>query len=142
TDSMALVHYATPRSTADIDIILEIWPKHVDKFVAMFDAKYLVERSRVSDAVSNKRMFNILEKNVIIKVDCVVRKDDAYNKNAFLRRKKVNYTNDFELWIITKDDLILSKLNWAKSSHSAFQLRDVTSLLLNGYDEDFFKDED
>lgn len=76
TGSMALVHYAMPRSTADIDIVLEIFPKHIDRFVSSFDDKYLVEPSHV--AVQRKRMFNVLERNVIIKVDGIVRKDDEY----------------------------------------------------------------
>lgn len=39
-------------------------------------------------------------------------------KMHFSRRQKVNYTEDFEVWIIGKEDLIISKLNWAKVSHS------------------------
>lgn len=139
TGSLALVHYAIPRSTADIDIVLEIFPKHVDRFVAKFSDSYMVARERVEEAVYSKRMFNILEQNVIIKVDCVVRKDDEFSKQAFSRRIKVNYANDIYCWIISKEDLILSKLNWAKNSRSEFQLRDVTSLLINPFDAEFVR---
>jgi hypothetical protein len=37
--------------------------------------------------------------------------------------------------IVSKEDLIISKLAWAKDSHSEFQLRDVKSLLEAGYDD-------
>jgi len=30
--------------------------------------------------------------------------------------------------------LIISKLHWARDSHSEFQLRDVKNLLVSGYD--------
>ncbi len=39
--------------------------------------------------------------------------------------------------IIGKEDLILSKLNWAKNTESEMQMRDVASILRNGYDENY-----
>ena len=38
------------------------------------------------------------------------------------------------VWIVSKEDLIISKLYWARDSHSEFQLRDVKNLLVSGYD--------
>jgi len=35
--------------------------------------------------------------------------------------------------------LILSKLNWAKKTHSEMQIRDVAGILRNGYDENYIK---
>jgi len=35
----------------------------------------------------------------------------------------------FEAWIVSREDLILSKLAWAKDSGSEMQLRDVRALL-------------
>lgn len=67
TGSMALVHYATPRSTADIDIVLDINPKHVDSFISKFEPTYLLGRQRIQDAIRTRRMFNILHQEVIIK---------------------------------------------------------------------------
>lgn len=139
TGSMALVHYAIPRSTADIDIVLDIYPKHVDRFVEKFEDDYLVEKSRVQQAVYARRLFNVLHQEVIIKVDCVVRKDDEYSRNAFKNRRRVQYTRDFAIWIVSKEDLVLSKLNWAKESRSEFQMRDVTSILMNSFDEDYIR---
>lgn len=36
---------------------------------------------------------------------------------------------DVRTWIVTREDLILSKLVWARDSASELQLRDVRSLL-------------
>ena len=44
------------------------------------------------------------------------------------------------MWIVSKEDLILSKLYWAKDSHSEFQLRDVKNLLASGYDTAYLED--
>lgn len=69
-----------------------------------------------------------------------MRKDDEFSKLAFSHRKRVNYTNDFQIWIISKEDLILSKLNWAKASRSDFQLRDVSNLLLGTYEDPYVRE--
>jgi hypothetical protein len=137
TGSMALIHYAMPRNTTDIDIIIELTSNDVENFIKEFEPDYYVPHSRIKDAIYRNRMFNLLNQQTIIKIDCVIRKDDEFNLLAFSRRKQVKYTDYFDVWIINKDDLILSKLNWAKISRSEMQMRDVANLLRNGYDVDY-----
>jgi hypothetical protein len=137
TGSMALAHYAIPRTTTDIDIVIEISMDDINKFIKEFEPDYYVPHGRIRDAISQNKMFNILNQKTIIKVDCVVRKNEEFHKEAFLRRQRVNYADNFDVWIIGKEDLILSKLNWAKNTRSEMQMRDVSSILRNGYDENY-----
>jgi hypothetical protein len=48
--------------------------------------------------------------------------------------------DDIDLWVISKEDLILSKLNWAKNTRSEQQMKDVANILRNGYDEKYVED--
>jgi len=136
TGSMALVYYAIPRTTADIDIVLEISSDDVNRFIKAFEPDYYVPHGRIRDAISRNHMFNILDQKTIIKIDCVIRKQDAFQEAAFSRRRRVNYAG-FEIWIISKEDLILSKLNWAKKTRSEMQMRDVGNLIRNPYDKKY-----
>ena len=63
-----------------------------------------------------------------------MRKRSEYRRVEFERRQKVKIL-DFETWIVSKEDLIISKLAWAKPSHSELQLRDVRNLLATGFDK-------
>lgn len=135
TGSMALVHYAIPRTTAGIDIVIEITMDDVEKFIKEFEPDYYVPHGRIRDAIFRNKMFNILNQKTIIKVDCVILKPDEFQRQAFARRRKVNYAGNFDVWIINREDLILSKLNWAKDSKSEMQMRNVANILRNGYDE-------
>jgi len=137
TGSMALVHYAIPRTTADIDIVIEISSDDVTKFISEFEPDYYVPHGRIRDAISRNKMFNILDQKTIIKVDCVIRKRDEFQDLAFSRRTRVNYAGYFDVWIISREDLMLSKLNWARNTRSEMQMRDVTSILRNGYDIEY-----
>lgn len=137
TGSMALVHYAMPRTTTDIDVVIELTISDAERFTKEFETDFYVPPDRVKDAIHRNRMFNILNQQSVIKIDCVILKSDEFSRNAFSKRQRVNYTEDFEVWIIGKEDLIISKLNWAKLSRSEMQMRDVASLLRNGYDKTY-----
>ncbi len=137
TGSMALVHYAMPRTTTDIDIVIQLSSEHIEKFIKEFEPDYYVPHNRVRDAIYRRHMFNLLNQQTIIKIDCVILKNDEFNQQAFSRRKRVKYTEKFDVWIIGKEDLIVSKLSWAKTSRSEMQMRDVASMLRNGYDKEY-----
>ncbi len=139
TGSMALAHYAIPRMTADIDIVIELSSNDLPKFIKEFENDYYIPQNSARNAVSRKSMFNVLNRQSIVKIDCVIRKDDDFQKEVFSHRQRVNYADHFDLWIISKEGLILSKLNWAKNTRSEMQMRDVASILRNEYDEDYVR---
>ncbi|MCR4333204.1 MAG: hypothetical protein NUV34_10970, partial [Sulfuricaulis sp.] len=43
------------------------------------------------------------------------------------------------IWLVSKEDLILSKLLWAKQSASEMQRRDVQNLLATGADRAYLR---
>jgi len=139
TGSFALNYYAQPRMTRDIDLVVALEQKHAETFVALFEDEYYVPRNAVVRAIANESLFNIIHKESIIKVDCVIRKDTAYRRLEFERRQQVAI-DDLDIWIVSKEDLIISKLYWAKDSHSEFQLRDVRNLLKTGYDAAYLQE--
>lgn len=137
TGSMAMVNYAIMRMTADIDIVVELRRNDIDGFIKEFGQDYYIPQGRVRDAVSRRFMFNILHNEKLVKVDCVIRKKTEFQKQAFARRERIKFADDFSIWIISREDLILSKLSWAKDSKSEMQMRDVANILRNGYDEKY-----
>ncbi|OQW95124.1 MAG: hypothetical protein BWK77_08040 [Verrucomicrobia bacterium A1] len=84
-------------------------------------------------------MFNAIHTDSVIKVDLIVRKDSEYRRAEFDRRQRIRL-EDFEVWMVSREDLILSKLLWARDSHSEMQLRDVTNLLHSGCDTAYVDD--
>ena len=137
--SMAMIAYAMMRMTNDIDIVLELRYQDADRIMAEFDSDYYIPHGRVHDAIQRKRMFNMLHQEMIVKVDCVIRKDTDFQKNAFSRRRRTMFAG-IDLWVITKEDLILSKMDWAKDTGSEMQIRDVANIIRNGYDEPYVED--
>ena len=126
--SMALNYYATPRMTRDIDIVVELEAFDAERFVALFTDDFLCELEPVRAAAQSHGMFNIIHNQLVLKVDFIVRKDSPYRHKEFLRRKPVTIDGT-EVFLVTAEDLLLSKLVWAKPTHSALQIGDVEQLV-------------
>ena len=133
TGSMAMNYYAQPRMTRDIDLVVALTPQDTDKVVRLFTPDYYVSREAVSSSIAHESLFNLIHQESVIKVDCIVRKNTPYRRAEFERRQRIAI-EDFSTWIASKDDLIISKLWWAKDSRSEMQLRDVKNLAATGCD--------
>lgn len=128
TGSMAMNYYAQPRMTRDIDLVVKLASEQIDLLISMFETDYYVDRHAVARAISERLMFHLIHNETIIKIDCIILKSDEYRQEEFARRRLVAL-GDFETWIVSREDLILSKLYWASDSKSELQLRDVKNLL-------------
>ncbi|HYE71707.1 MAG TPA: hypothetical protein VEF04_00190, partial [Blastocatellia bacterium] len=95
-----------------------------------------VPRTAALSAIARRSVFNIIHQASVIKVDLVILKSEPYRQQEFARRQRVSF-EDFDLWIVSKEDLILSKLFWARDSNSEMQMRDVKNLIATGYDGDY-----
>lgn len=136
TGSMAMNYYATPRMTRDIDVVIEWRPEHTKGFEEAFASEYYIPPEAVLAAARAATQFNLIHKESVIKVDCFVRRDSPHARSEFDRRQAVRI-GDFQTYIASKEDLVLSKLWWARNSRSEVQFRDVRNLLATGYDEKY-----
>ncbi len=119
--------------TRDIDVVLALAPADADKIVDLFRADYYVSEEAVRASISAESIFNLIHNESVIKVDCIVRKNTPYRRVEFDRRQQIKI-DDFSTWIASKEDLIISKLFWAKDSRSEIQMRDVQNLVATGSD--------
>jgi hypothetical protein len=138
TGSIAMNYYAEPRMTRDIDMVVALRPEDAGRVVQLFSPDYYISSEAVESSIRYQSLFNVIHRESVIKVDCIVRKFTDFRLNEFERRKRVTL-RDFETWVVSKEDLILSKLFWAKDSHSEFQLRDIKNLAATGCDRDYIE---
>jgi len=138
TGSIALSYYAQPRMTRDIDLVAELSGRDAKSVTALFTPDYYVQEADVAGAIASAGMFNVLHLGKLVKLDFIVRKDTPFRRHEFERRKRVRLPG-FEAWIVGREDLILSKLAWAKDSGSELQMRDVQALLAAGADRKYLE---
>ncbi len=138
TGSFALAYYTTPRMTRDIDLVVELGERDVGTIVKTFAADFYIDADDVRSAVLSQRLFNLMHLASGIKVDLIVRKESDYRRVEFARRQVVNMAG-VQTWIVSREDLILSKLIWAEESGSELQRRDVRSLLDGSIDREYLE---
>ncbi len=138
TGSMAMNYYAPPRMTRDIDVVIAISPDDVGRVAALFRPDYYVSEENIRESIAHESIFNLIHQESVIKVDCIIRKNSEYRRMEFGRRQKISVL-DFITFIVSKEDLIISKLSWAKESNSDVQLSDVRNLLATGYDDAYLR---
>ncbi len=127
TGSIAMNYYAFPRMTRDIDIVLEIQRKDIATIVSLFNKNFYVDQDSIEQAVNNHGIFNIIHNEYIIKIDFIVKKPDEFRQIEFQRRRQI-VIDKLSMWIVSPEDLILSKLWWAKDSLSEMQMSDIKNL--------------
>ena len=138
TGSMAMSYYAQPRMTRDIDIVVALRREQAETISRLLETEYYVSREAVSDAIAGRTMFNAIHFQSVIKVDFIVLPNTSFAQEEFGRRRELTLP-DFKTTIISREDLILSKLLWAKGSESEMQLRDVRNLLTSDCDLEYLR---
>ncbi len=128
--SIALNTYAVPRMTRDIDIVIELPKKDIDRFCKIFETGYYIDTLTVKEEVQRKGMFNVIDFESGYKIDFIIRKNSEYRQLEFSRRIKTNVYG-FDAWIVSIDDLIISKIAWIQELQSSRQIDDIRNLLQN-----------
>ena len=130
TGGSAVSFWGQVRTTADIDIVVQIPTSRISGLVAALKNEAYLDEEDVKQAVSEKRMFNVIYYATAFKVDfAVMDESNPYSKEGFSRRKKLDFSGQ-PLSVISPEDLILSKLRWMQSAGgSERQLQDCRSII-------------
>ncbi|MBN1184880.1 MAG: nucleotidyl transferase AbiEii/AbiGii toxin family protein [Bacteroidales bacterium] len=127
--SQALNWYVNPRMTMDIDIVIELDMNNVDRFITLFLDGFYINVDTVKKEAKYRGIFNLIDFETGYKIDFIVRKDAEYRINEFKRRIRIRY-NEFEMWVVSPEDLIISKILWIQTYTSEKQMEDIKTLLL------------
>ena len=127
--SFASSVHGVPRTTHDLDLVIDPSPAQLDALVAALDpADYYVDGDVARDALSRRSMFNVIDMHSGWKIDFVIRKDRPFSIEELARRIDVPVF-DVVAPLATAEDTIIAKLEWARDGQSDRQLDDVAGIL-------------
>lgn len=127
--SFASTVHGEPRTTLDLDLVIEPTTATLDHFLASIDMDaFYVDPDVARDALRARSMFNIIDMNSAWKVDLVIRKDRPFSIEE-LSRRSVQRVADNDVPTASAEDTIIAKLEWAKEGSSERQLADVAGIL-------------
>ncbi|MEM9485672.1 MAG: hypothetical protein AAGA83_18500 [Cyanobacteria bacterium P01_F01_bin.116] len=124
TGGVAASMYGDPRTTRDLDIVLNIQRLEINLLVeALIQEGFYVPG--VEDIVSGRmQTLQIVHMESILQADLVISGQDEWDLLKFERRQM-----DDGLYFASPEDIILNKLRWRQSSQSEKQWRDVLGVL-------------
>ena len=128
--SVAMSLYIVPRATQDFDFIVHLRPQDIDRFVENFKEGYYCDKDAIEDAVQHRSMFNIIDHATGFKADFVVLKSDPFRQIEFTRRISMEFFGK-TIYVVSPEDLIISKLIWIQELQSAIQMADIRNLVIS-----------
>jgi len=128
TGSIAGIHYGVPRFTHDLDVVVNLQAQHIAALKHDLAGAFYFDEEAAVEAVAQQEQFNIVHLTSFFKVDFWPLQDSEFARLSFERRRKVSMLGT-EVWLISPEDLVLSKLLWHEQSDSEVQWRDVIALV-------------
>lgn len=121
--------HGQPRATNDADLVIDPSQEQLISFVSSLGPDYYVSKDVAIQALNDNSMFNIIDIKTAWKADLIIRKKRPYSKQEFSRRTNTNLMG-MNLWILSPEDSILSKLEWAKNTESQMQFKDALGVII------------
>ena len=125
--SVAMGVYILPRATRDFDFVVHLEPRHIDSFVSNFQKGYYCNIDAIKDAVKYHSLFNIIDHSSGYKADFVILKNQEFRQIEFERKVKMEYFDKF-VYLVSVEDLLLSKIIWIQDLQSSIQMEDIKNL--------------
>jgi len=126
--SLAVNVYSVPRMTLDIDIVIELDETNVKTFFEFFKSGYYINEETAIAEIKRRGMFNVIDHTSGLKIDFIVRKDTEYRLFEFSRKIRKMIEN-IPVWLVSAEDLIISKLEWIQQLQSEKQIQDIKFLM-------------
>jgi len=128
--SVAMSLYTEPRFTRDYDFVVHMKISDIPNLLNYFRDDYYCDSDAVKEAIQKKSMFNIIDPKINYKADFIILKEDEFSLTEFERRRELKFL-DMILYVVSVEDLILSKLIWIREIKSSTQMDDIKKLFQN-----------
>ena len=113
------------RATADIDIVADLKPEHVEPLVAALQETFYLDEGAVRRALARRGSFNAIHFDAVFKVDIFVPPADSFSRQQLARRRLEQIAPNMPqgIYVATAEDTMLAKLSWYRAGGEVSQLQ-------------------
>lgn len=141
TGSMASNYWGVPRSTHDLDFVVQLPASDGPRIVEEFRDDFYIDEAAVLAAQKPPYQFNAVDTRSALKVDFWLARPEPFDQEMLHRRVQVALLGE-TAWIATAEDVILHKLVWHRLSPSDRQLGDAAGIVAvqaDALDKDYLR---
>ena len=129
TGSFASSAHGVPRSSNDIDVVIAPTREQLVGLLAEFsDSDFAANLDDALEALAHRSQFNIVDYATSWKIDLILRQATPFDASRFNRREVVNIAG-VHLYTASAEDILITKLWWAKLGESERQIDDAAGIL-------------
>lgn len=126
--SLGSVLHGEPRATRDVDVVIDPAEESLAALLDAVAGEWYVSREAAAAALRERGTFNIVDSATGWKADLVIRKERPYSVEEFSRRRRADVLG-VAAWVVSPEDSILSKLEWAQAGGSGRQIEDAAGVV-------------
>ncbi|MCG8418740.1 MAG: hypothetical protein MJE77_12450 [Proteobacteria bacterium] len=131
--SIASSIHGEPRATADVDILVAMFGRHVEPIVKRLENDFYVDESAIREALRGHSSFNVVHLASMDKIDIFLAGNSLLDREQMQRRQSVQITADVArtFYVTAPENIVMRKLDWYRISSgvSEGQWRDVVGVL-------------
>lgn len=128
--SVASGGYGEPRMTRDIDFVVDLTLKKVADLCESFsDFEFSSSKEVAAEAIRSEEQFNVCHRGSGIKIDFQIARNCDWSRLQLERRLRMLLLEDLEGFVMSPEDLILSKMHSYHDGGLEKHLRDITGIL-------------
>src|SRR5437773_140971 len=128
TGSMASNYWGIPRTTHDLDFVVQLPMSAVPRIMQEFSGDFYIDEAAVRAAYQPPHQFNAIDNRSALKVDFWLAKPAPFDQEMFRRRVAAALFSE-PAWLATAEDVILHKLLWNQITPSERQLADAAGVI-------------
>ena len=119
-----------PRSTIDVDIVVDLKAEHVPGLVAALQQDFYLDETALQRAVADLSSANLIHHETSIKIDLFIAGGTPLDRQQLARRLRVD-VGGRTLHVHPPEDILLQKLRWYRKGGevSDRQWRDVVGIV-------------
>lgn len=133
TGAVASIIYGEPRLTHDMDLVIDLHPYQIEKFVSAFPLEEFYcppeEVIRLEAGRRQRGHFNLIHHATGFKADVYLAGEDNLHHWAMNNRKQVNYEGQ-RVWLAPVEYVIVRKLEYYREGESEKHLQDISGILM------------
>ena len=119
TGSVASSAHGVPRTTLDIDLVVDLKPEQIEAFASDLEQEFYADAAMIREAFARGRAANLVHLETAWKFDLFPLQGDAYSRTAFGRRSFREVRPDgreaMKCAVATAEDTMLRKLEWYRA---------------------------
>jgi hypothetical protein len=126
--SLGSSFHGQPRATNDVDLVIAPTRTQLEALVAALVPRFYADLEAAVEALTNGGSFNVIEGEIGWKADLIPLRNRPFSREEFSRRRQAEVLGS-KVYVVSPEDAILSKLEWARKGASERQLKDAAGIV-------------